>query len=190
MNMGTVEHDLAAKQAITEAIYRYCRGLDRLDRELFESVWHSDATVDYGVTYSGSAAGLVDNFWVSHPKLTGHSHQVTNILIEVDGDRAASESYCIGTLWKVNDAGVLTQLRAVGRYLDTWSCRDGVWAIDHRKFVYDAVFPSSHPVPADTTGDYIMGLAAKRDPMDTQGRRDRTDPSYEVLDTAVLPAPK
>src|SRR5438477_89804 len=31
---------LAAKQAITEVIYRYCRGLDRMDRALALSVWH------------------------------------------------------------------------------------------------------------------------------------------------------
>jgi hypothetical protein len=189
MNMIS-DRDLAAKQEITEVIYRYCRGLDRFDREMFESVWHSDATVDYGITFQGTAAGLVDHFWESHLKLTGHSHQVTNILIEVTGDHAVSESYCIGTLWKVNDAGVLTKLHAVGRYLDRWSCREDVWAIDHRRFLYDAVFPSSHPVPADTTGDYIMSLAAKRDPMETAGRRDRTDPSYEVLGSALLPAPR
>jgi hypothetical protein len=185
--MGDVDRDLAAKQAITEVIYRYCRSLDRLDRELAETVWHPDATADYGVTYNGSASGLLDNFWKSHPKLTGHSHQVTNILIEVDGDRAVSESYAMGTLWNVNDAGVLTKMQALGRYLDQWSCRDGVWAIDHRQFVYDAVFPSVHPVPDDTEGDIIMGLAARRDPKETAGRRDRTDPSYEVLRDSTAP---
>jgi len=31
---------LAAKQAITEAIHRYCRGVDRMDRALTLSVGH------------------------------------------------------------------------------------------------------------------------------------------------------
>ena len=38
---------LLSKQAIRENMQNYCRGIDRLDRELFTSVFHPDATVDY-----------------------------------------------------------------------------------------------------------------------------------------------
>ncbi|MFI5312459.1 MAG: nuclear transport factor 2 family protein [Gemmatimonadales bacterium] len=179
--MHTVEHDIAAKQSITEVIYRYCRALDRMDRALADTVWHADGTADYGATFQGSASGLLDTMWENHAKLLGHSHQVTNILIELDGDRAGSESYAYGTLWNVAPNGVLVRLEALGRYLDTWSCRDGVWAIDHRHFVYDAVFTAANVSPDDAGDDPLIRLAAKRDPLQTLGRRDRTDPSYLVL---------
>jgi hypothetical protein len=175
-----MDNDVAAKQAITEVIYRYCRALDRMDRELADTVWHPDATADYGVTYKGSASGLLDRFWSSHAELLGHSHQVTNILIEVDGDQAGSESYAIGTLWDVPESGVLTRMVTFGRYFDQWSRRDDRWAIDHRRFVYDVVLLS----PPDADGR-LGALAAQRLPQDTAGRRDRTDPSYQVLGATV-----
>ena len=173
--------DVEAKQAITDVIYRYCRALDRRDRELADTVWHPDGTADFGVTYSGPASGLLDQFWDNHAKLLGHSHQVTNILVEVDGDRAGSESYAIGTLWDLPESRVLTSMVTFGRYFDRWSRRDGVWAIDHRRFVYDVVFLT----PPDAGG--LLGrLTAERDPRQTAGRHDRTDPSYEVLSHAAL----
>jgi hypothetical protein len=176
-----VTDDIEAKLAITEVLYRYCRALDRMDRDLMDTVWHPDATADYGPTFQGSASGLLDVMWANHAKLLGHSHQVTNILIEVDGDRAASEAYVTGTLWDLTEAGALSHLVAVGRYLDRWSRCDGRWAIGHRQFVYDAVFT---PAPADPTApaaSVFSRLAARRDPRQTAGRRDRSDPSYDVL---------
>jgi len=178
--------DLVAKLAITEIIYRYCRALDRMDRELAATVWHPDGTADYGVTFQGTASGLLDSLWSQHAKLLGHSHQVTNILIEVDGDRAGSEAYVTGTLWNASDSGVLSQVVALGRYLDRWSCRDGIWGIDHRRFVYDLVFIPILSGPEDAKHDVLSRLVAQRDPRLTAARRDRTDPSYEVLGSSAL----
>jgi hypothetical protein len=156
-----------------------------MDRDIAATVFHPGATADYGTTFSGTAEALIDNFWINHAKLLGHSHQVTNILIELDADdpnRAASESYAFGTLWDAAADGALVVLTAYGRYLDQWSTRDGVWAIDHRKFVYDLVYAHTPAVAPDTAGSQLARLAARRDPRETQGRRDRTDPSYQLMD--------
>ena len=40
----TVITELLAKQAITEALYKYCRAMDRMDNELGKSVFHVDAS--------------------------------------------------------------------------------------------------------------------------------------------------
>jgi hypothetical protein len=171
-----------AKLAITEAIYRYCRAVDRMDREMVSAVFHEGATADYGSTYSGTAEGLIDNLWANHGELAGHSHQVTNILIDVDGDQAGSEAYAYGTLWNTTGEGVLVVLTAYGRYIDRWSRRAGVWAIDHRRFVYDLVYSSTPGVAPEAAGDRLARVAQRRDPGRTAARRDRTDPSYEVMD--------
>jgi hypothetical protein len=176
-----MDNDVEAKLAITEVIYRYCRALDRMDRALADTVWHPAGTADYGPTFQGSATGLLDAMWANHAKLLGHSHQVTNILIEVDGDHAGSEAYVTGRLWDATESGALSHMVAVGRYLDSWSRRDGVWAIDHRRFVYDAVFPFD---PAGAKESELTRLASRRDPTHTAARRDRSDPSYEVLGRA------
>jgi hypothetical protein len=168
--------DTEAKIAITEVIYRYCRALDRMDRELADTVWHPDGTADYGPTFHGPAGELLDVMWVNHAALGGHSHQVTNILIDVDGDSAGSEAYVTGFLWNVSDAGIVSHMVAIGRYLDRWSCREGTWAIDHRRFVYDAVFPS------DSSDRSIFGrLATERSPRTSAARRNQSDPSYKVV---------
>jgi hypothetical protein len=180
-----MEHHFEAKLAITEVIYRYCRALDRMDRELADTVWHADGTADYGPTFQGSAAGLLDRLWSNHAKLLGHSHQVTNILIEVRGDRAGSEAYVTGTLWNVSDSGDLTHMVALGRYIDEWSRRDEVWAIDHRRFVYDLAYSSAPPVSAGSSEDALTRLATQRDPRKALARRDRTDPSYAVIGGAI-----
>ena len=162
---------LHAKQAITEVIYRYSRALDRMDRELALTIWHADGTADYGPTmFQGTGAGFVDWVWPAHESMLGHSHQIGNVLIEVDGDRAGSEAYVTATLWGAFEPGVLTTIVSRGRYVDSWSCRDGVWAIDHRRFAEDLTVTTAVP------GGAAPGPDA------SPARRDRTDPSYTVLD--------
>ena len=51
--------DALAKQEIFELSCRYMRSLDRLDAELRHTVFHDDATVDYGF-FKGSAREFVD----------------------------------------------------------------------------------------------------------------------------------
>jgi len=161
--------ELLAKQAITEVIYRYCRALDRMDRALALTIWHPDGTADYGPTmYQGSGPGFVDWVWPAHESMLGHSHQIGNILVEVDGDRAGSEAYVTATLWAELEPGALTTIVSRGRYVDTWSRRAGVWAIDHRRFAEDLTIVTAHPGATVPDG--------------SPARRDRTDPSYSVLD--------
>lgn len=122
-----MNEELAAKQAITEVIYKYCRGLDRMDRELADTVWHPDGTADYG-NFQGTGAQFLDDVREQHQRVLGHTHTVSNILIEVNGDRAASETYVVATLWGSAVPGgmppMFTEFVARGRYIDTWSCRE------------------------------------------------------------------
>src|SRR5262245_60411547 len=168
---GTVVDELVAKQAIAEVIYPYCRALDRMDWELARTVWHADGTADYGANmFQGTGSGFIEWVWTQHAAMMGHSHQITNVLIEVDGERAASEAYVTAALRLEADANAhATEIVSRGRYVDTWSRRDGRWAIDHRRFVED--FTSTYPVTAMEATDPAVATA----------RRDRDDPSYQVL---------
>lgn len=167
--MDAIE-ELLAKQAITEVIYRYCRALDRMDRDDALTIWHPDGTADYGPgMYQGTGAGFVDWVWPAHESMLGHSHQIANILIAVDDDRAGSESYVTATLWGEFEPGTLTTIVSRGRYVDRWSRRAGVWAIDHRRFAEDLTVTTAVPGAAAPGSDA------------SPARRDRADPSYEVL---------
>jgi hypothetical protein len=156
---------IADRQMITDMIHRYCRSVDRLDVPLGHSIWHPDGQADYGAAiYQGDGRGVIDHICAQHRRALHHSHQVSNIIIRIDGDRAGSESYVTATL-RVRRDGQLRQITVWGRYVDQWSRRDGRWGLDKRIAICD--FNEVRDVVAMNEND--------------DGRRDRTDPSYGTL---------
>lgn len=163
MSLAIDPATLADRLAITEQLYRYCRSVDRLDAALGHGCFHADSIANFP-TYQGSGRGWIDHICVAHLAFLHHSHQVTNVIIEIDGDRAGSESYVTATLRQDVD-GRIIQREFWARYVDTWSRRDGGWAIDRRTCVVD--FASSREV------DPIPG--------DPRASRDQADPSCSVF---------
>lgn len=160
--------ELLAKQAITEVLYSYCRGLDRMDRALADTVWHPGGTADYGPMFQGTGAEFLDWVWKTHENFTAHSHQITNILIRLEPDvqHALSETYLTVVLRTPVVDGTVSDLVDRARYVDRWSLRDGRWGIDHRRLI------------DDFQAIYTMAANAATDGSSATGRRDRTDPSY------------
>jgi len=161
---------LLARQAITDQLYTYCRAFDRLDDELALSVWHEDGTVQYG----GADTQLIQDYLGPSTDLRrgllNCSHQVTNILIKIDANKAVSEAYVTASLQEMPDENnnVVENLYR-GRYIDQWSCRNGKWAIDHRIFVPDSY--TRHSFVNGFIGSSFLNVA----------RRDRSDPSYSAF---------
>ena len=156
---------VADKQAIAELLYLYCRAMDRMDIPLGYSIWHEDGEADYGESlYRGSGRGFVDFAAASHTPMLAHSHQVTTIIINLDGDQAASESYVTAVL-RFTEDGRLKNITAQGRYLDRWSYRNGRWAIDKRVYIHD-LDEVREVQPAGNV---------------SRGARDRSTPSYAIL---------
>jgi len=90
-------------------------------------------------------------------------HMIGNSSIELDGNVAYGETYCLS----VHDGGKDHQA-VYNRYVDRFEKRDGKWAIASRKVVFDI----SHNIPAGVP--YGKDLS---EPL-TWGRRDKLDPSY------------
>jgi hypothetical protein len=153
--------ELLDKQSITEAIYRYARCMDRLDREAGHSVFWPEATADYGEQlFQGTCYEFIEMCMEAHPNFASHSHQLSNVLIAVDGTTATSETYGDVTLRRIDD-GQCIDLRNLGRYIDRWEKRGEEWRIIARIYLHD--FDQSGP----SGGDFA-----------TTGRRDRLDASY------------
>jgi hypothetical protein len=125
---------LAAKQAITEVLYRYCHAVDRIDPDLGSRIWHEDGLAHYEGIFEGSGAGFIDFVFEQHRSCDATSHQLTNMLIEVEGERATSESYVTACV-RARNIDVVVR----GRYMDTWSRRAGEWRIDERRYRHDIV---------------------------------------------------
>jgi hypothetical protein len=156
--------EVADRLAITDKIYRYCRSVDRLDIPVGHSVFHEDSVADFGASYVGTGRGWIDFICEEHKKFLYHSHQVTNVIIELSGDTAGSESYVYASLQR-QDGDKVVQHEFWARYVDKWSKRGDDWAIDRRDCVVDyGVIREVTPLPGNPSS-----------------RRDRDDPSYGVL---------
>ncbi len=169
---GATLTTLLAKQEITEMLYLYCRAMDRIDQELTLSIWHEGGTCNYS-----SKAGVPDILFRDYLEgstkarsgFANHSHQITNVLIRVDDERAASEAYFTASLQTRPKDNWVTEHLWRGRYLDRWSKRSGRWAIDHRQVVFDSYTPYDFPA------ERLSGM-----PLDLS-RRSADDPSYDHL---------
>ena len=156
---------LLAKDTITEQIYNYSRGLDRMDKELALSVWHSDATVDIGGNAKMTGPEWIESAWQTHEKITSHAHTMANIQIKVTGNTAVSESYFIASLHAEPTQESANTSLIRGRYVDSWSHKNDRWAMDHRRIIVD--FQTEH--------------LAKGKNRPSAGKRDKTDPSYAIF---------
>ena len=161
---------LLAKQEITELLFRYCRGVDRLDMELVRSCYHPDATDSHG-----SFHGTVDEYLTWSERLlrryTGTVHTVMNILIElapeVAGDSATqwarSEAHGVARHW-TEGAPPEMNLSVGFRFIDDVCRRDGgPWLIQRRVATTEWVREEQFR-PFDER--FLRGI------------RDRTDPAY------------
>jgi hypothetical protein len=131
--------ELLAKQQITELLYLRARAGDRRDAELALSCYHPGATENHE-GFDGFAADFISNISMISPAstapVTGLWHFISNIVINLQGDRADVESYHLAVVSR-NEDGHETQSHIGGRYLDTFAYRDGRWAIEHREVVFD-----------------------------------------------------
>lgn len=148
--------DLVARRDIYGVLTRYCTALDRADLAMMETVYWPDGVDIHGI-YSGGAAEfipfIIDGIqrWFEVAV-----HAISNIHIDVDGDRAASESY-LYSLCKVSreqasdifgpdylahhGEGEIEPGKHLfamgGRYLDRFERRGTEWRIIQRQVVLD-----------------------------------------------------
>jgi hypothetical protein len=151
--------------AIRATVMRYCRGIDRMDRDLVRSCYHPDATDSHG-----SFAGTVDEFLVWVWRLLGHytmtMHYIANQLVEPFGDgRARCESY--GVAVHRSEGGAPRDNLVTGfRLIDDFEQRDGEWRITRRV----ATTEWSRVAREEDRWAWPEGFVT--------GRRDQSDPVY------------
>jgi hypothetical protein len=131
-------HELAElldKQRIHEVLVRYCRGVDRVDRDLIASAFHPDAQCEFApLMLSGETIGDAIADAASGCELT--THMVGNELIELHGDTAHGETYYLSSAVVGSEDGKQLRMRA-GRYVDLFERRQGEWRISNRVVVED-----------------------------------------------------
>ena len=158
---------LLTRQDITDCLTRFCRGMDRFDRDLFLSAFHSDAQIAAG-DFVGGPADLYE--WAHSMHEQGQlatQHDLLNNTCDVDGEIAHSETYYLFAARNRDESNWI----AGGRYFDYLERRDGYWRIALRTNVieWSGILPSM-PIPFAEVPDIgVNGVPS----------RDRTDPSYQ-----------
>lgn len=122
---------LLDKADIHDRLMRYARGIDRNDGELCQDAFWPDALLDHG--HSKFKGDTVGELFSTVSKHSAHRqvHQITNLVIEINGDLATSEAqhwYTAET--ERNEVPYL--LNRSLRYVDRWERRNGEWRIFHR----------------------------------------------------------
>ncbi|MBW8754956.1 MAG: nuclear transport factor 2 family protein [Sphingomonadales bacterium] len=162
---------LLDKQEIAEALARFSRGMDRLDRELYLSAFHPDAEMAAG-PFVGLASECAD--WAFPMHVEGQiltHHALLNMTIDIDGDTAHTETYYLFVARNKDESLV----QAGGRYIDRFERRGkdgqgGEWKIALRTNAIEwAGLLPNIPIPFSDVPDlYGNGAPA----------RDKSDPSY------------
>jgi hypothetical protein len=158
--------ELLDREAIRDCLYRYCRGIDRADEEALRSAYWPDGTDCHGA-YRGSAQGFIDQ---ALPRLRAGGrrvHTISNILVELRGNRAAVESSFFAL--QSTAAEPTRQTFLCGRYVDRFEQRGGEWRIASRTVVYDWIEERTRPELSDPEALFgkrlPTGAAAPDDPV-------------------------
>jgi hypothetical protein len=159
--------ELTDRQAILDCVHRYCRGVDRFDRDMVLSVYHPDAIDDHGV-FVGTREAFVEwafNYHREHQ--ISHHHMVFNHTVELQGDAAHAETYWLFA----GENRIKPNTLAIGRYLDRFERRNGVWAIAGRVCLSECI----NDLPqTDLPQAYLSALMSNG-----SSSRDRQDKSFE-----------
>lgn len=173
--------ELQDRQAISDCLMAYSRGIDRLDRQLLLSVYHEDAVDDHGM-FVGNREEFADWAIDMHSGAhLSHQHCLFNHSCELAGDTAHTETYYMFVAMnRVGEPFVASG----GRYVDRFEKRNGRWAIAARICIRDWAPLAERPDPSDPST-----MTAIRDVLPAPVRvfmasqpaigRDTSDPSYQ-----------
>lgn len=172
---------LLDRQDILDVVTRYCRGVDRFDKELALSAFHEDAMIDQSVFVGGP-----EEFWDFARNMHGTYHDMTqhyvaNHVCDITGDVAHAETYFFYAA--LNKQGAPFSLMG-GRYVDKLEKRGGRWAISERNMFGEWAAPAVNTVEGSKTpegGPNRLNLRAWQFEAMTgkaAPARDRSDLSY------------
>lgn len=124
------------RQEIHDVLVKYARGVDRGDADLVAAAYHPDAVEDHGGTFKGPASDYVEMLREVLPNAPRMSHIITNIIIELDGDKALTECYFL-TFSRRETREDSFDSFTLARAIDNFEKRDGAWRIAHRRIAWE-----------------------------------------------------
>lgn len=178
--VSEIAAELADREAIRDCLFRYCRGIDRMDREMLLSAYWPDGADEHGNFAARSSNEMVENAFAVLAKMEVTTHVLHNILIDIRGDSAEVESYVRAYHRLPKPDGSLYDHISSSRFLDHMEKRDDEWRIGRRSVVRDwfREYPDSCEWAHGEMGK-SLGYG-KEKPLDI-GQRQPDDLSYKAL---------
>ena len=148
---------LLAEREIRDVCLRYCRGIDRRRFDIVRDCYHADALDEHG-DFLGTVEEFIAHAQTALAAFESTMHFLGNILVDVRGDLARSETYAIA-MHRVPPRGERPRRdHVVGlRYIDDFARRDGRWRIANRVCAFE--WTRTDPVTPgwDFTDAFRMG---------------------------------
>ena len=127
--------ELADREAIRECLYRYARGVDRLDADMIRSAYWPDCT-DNHMGFTGNAEEFIAWAFPIMRTMDQTMHMICNILTNIQGNTADVEAYFYG-IHRLNTPDGKSDVLGAGRYVDRFEKRGEEWRIIERVVVTD-----------------------------------------------------
>lgn len=169
---GTGDHDdiarrldeLESKAAITNVLYQYARANDRADEAMLRDCFWPESTHKHG-RFDGTSTDFATYALRVVTALKYAAHHISNVAIEVRGDRAFSECYYFAHHRRtIADSQNEEDAFFEGRYIDFFERRNGVWKIIRRRGLADF---TAAPIPANTPyANWPAGAHSEKAPAD------------------------
>ena len=147
---------------IRQVIEAYVHACDRADRDAVIDVYHEDSYDHHGKLsgpghqFAAECVKSLLDVWESCNHLLGQSR------IKLDGDSAGAETFYFATQTR-NDNGEMMMDQQLGRYVDQFERRDGVWRIKDRRCIqeWSMTFPLGDSFVE--RGTFIPGIRSEED---------------------------
>ena len=121
-------------RAIEQVLYTYAWMVDQRKWELIDMVFTADATIDYTSTGGKKGPCRPTLAWLDRA-LAGwplNTHHITNISLDIRGDRASSRCYFLAPMSRQRGDGSQEVITNAGHYLDELVRTPAGWRIRER----------------------------------------------------------
>lgn len=122
---------LLCETQIQRQLIRMARAMDEREWGTIESIVTPDIHANFGTGDIRGCSAVIDLIRSYLDNCGTTQHLLGNILIEVDGDTATSESY-VSDMHLAKDSSLDISFRTLGNYSDTWVKIDNQWRMAKR----------------------------------------------------------
>ncbi len=149
---------LVSKDQITEVLHGYARSNDRADEALLRSCFWPESTHKHG-GFDGTSTDFIAFALKIIRAVKYTAHHISNVSVDVRGDRAFSECYYFAHHRRDKKDGTGEEDAFFeGRYLDEHERRNGVWKIIRRRGLsdYSNVLAAPSPFASWPAGQHSL----------------------------------